>query len=104
MDYGRSVALKSGVPVDKLDALEEYRTSPLFSPAERAALALAESITRDVHVPDEVWAEARRCFSPQELVELVTAVALETFYNRVNGAFAVEAQGFCEVPRLRAVA
>jgi len=94
------VALRQGVPAEKLDALAEHATSPLFTPAERAALGLAEAITRDVHVDDNVWAEARRHFSDRELIELVVAVAMETFYNRVNSALGIESQGFCELPSL----
>ena len=97
MDFGRATALRQGVPAAKLDALEEHATSPLFSPSERAALGLAEAITRDVHVDDDVWAEARRHFSERELIELVVAVAMETFYNRVNSALGIESQGFCEL-------
>jgi AhpD family alkylhydroperoxidase len=98
VDFGRAAAIKGGVAVEKLDALGEYAISPLFTPRERAALALAESITRDVHVSDATWDEARAHFSDRELLELVVAVAMETFYNRVNGALAVEAQGFCAMP------
>ena len=98
MDFGRANAIKRGIPVEKLDQLETYATSDLFSPRERAALALTESVTRQVHVPDDVWQTARAHFSDRELVELVVAVSMENFYNRVNGAFALESQGFCAVP------
>ncbi len=100
MDFGRMAALRQGVPAEKLDALAEHATSPLFTAAERAALSLAEAITRDVHVADDVWDEARRHFSDRELIELVVAVAMETFYNRVNSALGIESQGFCELPSL----
>jgi len=104
MDFGRMAALRQGVPAEKLDALAEHATSPLFTPAERAALGLAEAITRDVHVDDNVWAEARRHFSDRELIELVVAVAMETFYNRVNSALGIESQGFCELPSIASTA
>jgi len=100
IDFGWAAALRQDVPAAKLDALEEHATSPLFTPAERAALGLAEAMTRDVHVSDAVFEEARRYFSDRELVELVVAVAMETFYNRVNVALGVESQGFCELPAL----
>lgn len=98
VDFGRAAALRQGVPAAKLDDLDDYRASTLFGAAERAALELAESITRDVHVSDAVWAEARRHFSDRELVELVVAVAMENFYNRANSALGIEAQGFCALP------
>ena len=98
VDFGRAAAIKGGVAVEKLDALDDYATSPHFTPRERAALALSESMTRDVHVPDSIWEQACAHFSDRELLELVVAVAMETFYNRVNGALAVESQGFCAMP------
>jgi AhpD family alkylhydroperoxidase len=104
MDFGRMNALRLGVPAEKLDALEDHATSPLFSQAERAALGLAEAITRDVHVTDEVWDEARRYFSERELIELVVGVSTETLYNRVNSALGIESQGFCELPSLAGTA
>jgi AhpD family alkylhydroperoxidase len=100
IDFGRAEALRQGIPPNKLDALAEYATSPLFTPAERAALGVAEAMTRDVHVADDTWAAARGHFSDRELVELVVAVAMETFYNRVNIALGIESQGFCELPAL----
>ncbi len=57
-----------------------------------------------MHVDDDVWAEARRHFSERELIELVVAVAMETFYNRVNSALGIESQGFCELPSIASTA
>lgn len=47
---------------------------------------------------DETFAALRRHFSEREAVELGLAVAAENFFNRMNAAFGVEAQGFCAVP------
>ncbi len=99
IDFGNKVALDMGVTVEKLVAVRDYAVSPLFSPAERAALACAEEMTRDGgHVSDATFDELRRHFSDRAIVELVVAVALENFYNRVNGALGIEEQGFCTVP------
>jgi AhpD family alkylhydroperoxidase len=65
-----------------------WRESPLFSDAERAALALAESMTRiaDVtdRVPDDVWNEATRHFDERSLASLVLYVGVTNLYNRLN--------------------
>jgi len=68
-------------------SLEEER----FTPAEQAALALAEamSLTPAV-VSDELFAEARRHFTDQQLVELASTAALENYRARFNCAFGVE--------------
>jgi hypothetical protein len=53
MDIARSVAIKATVNKAKFDALEQYRTSTLFTDAERAALDYAMELTKDKKVgPD----------------------------------------------------
>jgi hypothetical protein len=44
----------------------------------------------------EVFDALRRHFTPQQLVELTSAIAWENFRARFNRAFAVEAEGFAE--------
>ena len=66
----------------------------MFSVAERAAFAFAEGQTQTpVDVSDEVYAEANRHFSEEQLVELAATVALENYRARLNRAFLVESQG-----------
>jgi AhpD family alkylhydroperoxidase len=65
-----------------------WREAPNFSDAERAALSLAEAVTRlsdrEDPVPEEVWEEAARHYSEQELGALVIAIGLVNLWNRVN--------------------
>lgn len=65
-----------------------WREAPYFSDAERAALALAEAVTRLSDradpVPDEVWQEAARHYSETGLSALVLAIGLVNLWNRVN--------------------
>jgi AhpD family alkylhydroperoxidase len=65
-----------------------WREAPYFNDAERAALALAEAITRlsdrENPVPDEVFQDAARHYSEQELGALVIAIGLVNLWNRVN--------------------
>src|SRR5215510_8512789 len=67
----------SGETEQRLYVLEAWRESPFYSERERAALAWAESLTviRDKDVPDEVYEQARKQFSEEELVNLTLAVA-----------------------------
>src|SRR5947207_15652481 len=53
MDLGRSMAIREHRRMEKCDALPEYRTSPLFSARERAALAYAQEAATDGRVPAE---------------------------------------------------
>ena len=65
-----------------------WRDTPYFTPAERAALALAESATRlsdrSDPVTDEVWEEAARYYDERQLAALVLAIGVINFFNRVN--------------------
>src|SRR5579863_1907117 len=52
-DIGRSFAIKASMNEAKFDALEQYRTSALFTDAERAALDYATELAKDKKVhPD----------------------------------------------------
>ena len=65
-----------------------WRESPLFSPRERAALALTEALTRIAPhgIPDDLYAEARQQFSDKELSTLLFRIAGINAWNRVNVA------------------
>jgi AhpD family alkylhydroperoxidase len=65
-----------------------WREAPCFNDAERAALALAEALTRLSDrvdpVPDAVWDEAARHYNEQELGAVVIGIGLVNLWNRVN--------------------
>lgn len=95
IDFGRWNGSRDGVSGEKLAALARWSESPVFSAAESAALAFAEEAAAGAHVSDETFARAREHFDDRELVELTAAVAAEGFWNTVNSALGIEAQGFC---------
>lgn len=75
------IALKEGLSQEKLDALDDWEASTLFSEKERAILAYTDAMTRHVQVPDEVFAAVKPHFEPRQLVELTATVAS---YNMVS--------------------
>ena len=81
---------KLGEKDERIFAAGAWRESPYFSDAERAALALAEAITRIADradpVPDDVWNEATRHYSAAALSALVLSVSLINVWNRLNAA------------------
>ena len=96
MDFGLAMGMKQGIPAEKFAAVADYATSPLFSPAERAALAYAAAVTQTgAHVSDATFATLTQHFSEREIVELTAAIAAENFYNRFNAPLGIESQGFC---------
>ena len=86
-----------GISVEKLQALADWQSSPLFDELERLALAYAEALTRTpAGVTDELFAGLRGRLSDAQLVELTTAIAWENFRARFNRAFLVESDGLSE--------
>lgn len=81
-------ASAAGVQVEKLLAVTAWRESPHFTVAERAALALSESITRlsdrTDPVPDEIYTEAVRHYEEQALATLIAGIATANLWNRFN--------------------
>ena len=84
------IARRLGETDDRIFAVAAWRDAPFFTDAERAALALAEAVTRlaDVAdpVPDAVWEEAARHYDEQELAALVLSIASVNVWNRLNVA------------------
>jgi AhpD family alkylhydroperoxidase len=81
---------KAGETDDRLSMVAAWRDAPYFNDAERAALGLAEAITRfsdrEDPVPDDVWNEAARHYNEQELAAMVLSIALFNLWNRVNAS------------------
>src|SRR5690348_15794636 len=73
---------------ERIIMVSAWRESPLFSDAERAALALTEAVTRlsdRTHpVPDAVWNEAARHYDEGALAALVLHIAQINLWNRIN--------------------
>ncbi|MCC6867429.1 MAG: carboxymuconolactone decarboxylase family protein [Burkholderiales bacterium] len=80
-DQHAPIALREGVAQAKLDALSRWDASDLFDPRERAVLACADAMTRDVQVPAPVFAALRAHLDDRHVVELVATVAA---YNMVS--------------------
>jgi AhpD family alkylhydroperoxidase len=79
---------KAGETDERLFAVAAWRDAPYFTPAERAALALTEAVTRlndrADPVPDEVWEEAARHYDQRALAALIISIGAINFWNRVN--------------------
>jgi uncharacterized peroxidase-related enzyme len=78
-----------GVDEARMAALWDFRTSPLFSDKERAALEFALAAAAQPNaVTDASFAELRRHWSEGEVVELLGVVAMFGFLNRWNDSMA----------------
>ena len=79
-------AQSSGESEQRLYSLPAWRECPYYSERERAALRLAEELTRiaDLHLQEEVLEQTREHFSDEEIGDLVWAIAAINTWNRVN--------------------
>ena len=85
------MARRQGWSEEQINNLEEFRNRSDFNPAEKAALELAERVTRDPHsVDDEFWTELRHYYDEGEIIELLAAVGLFNYFNRFNDALRME--------------
>lgn len=73
----------------RLEQLPDWRTSPLFTPLEQAALAWAEALTHKatVHDDSQEYNQLTTLFSEQEIVALGFVISLANFWNRMAGGF-----------------
>ena len=67
-------------------AINATRVIPLsvdapLSPAERIAMQLTDTMTRDIEVPDALYSEVKKHFDAQEQIDLVATIAA---YNMVS--------------------
>ncbi|MBD0373249.1 MAG: carboxymuconolactone decarboxylase family protein [Pyrinomonadaceae bacterium] len=82
-----------GITDEKIDALADYATSPLYSEEERLALEYADAMTitgRDVS--DELFARLSEIYDEDALVELTATIAWENSSSKFNRAMRVSSQ------------
>lgn len=83
-----------GISNEKILALADYATSPLYDEIERVTLEYADNMTitgRDVS--DEFFARLRQFYTDDELVELTEIIAWENASSKFNRALRIPSQG-----------
>jgi len=76
---------EAGAAEDKIAAVWEFETSPLFTGAERAALRIARGGGSQPNgVTDEEFKDLRDHFTERQALEIVAMVSLFGFLNRWN--------------------
>ncbi len=82
-----------GVSDEKILALAEYATSPLYSEVERVTLEYADTMTiTGREVSDEFFARLRQFYTDDELVELTEVIAWENASSKFNRALRIPSQ------------
>ncbi|PYK10084.1 MAG: hypothetical protein DME65_10745 [Verrucomicrobia bacterium] len=90
VDMGCRELKKAGETDERLFSVAAWREAPYFTEAERAALALAEAVTRlsdqSDPVPEEVWNAAALHYDEKTLAALILWIATTNLFNRVNAS------------------
>jgi alkylhydroperoxidase family enzyme len=99
IDIGRAFTIKASMNEAKFDALEQYRTSALFTEAERAALDYVMELTKDKKVNPDTFARMSRYHCEREVCEIVWLVASEHLYNMTNIGLNIHSDMLCDISR-----
>ena len=88
VNSGSKEALERKETPERVYSVAAWRDAPYYTKAERAALALAESVTRIADRPDpvsdEVWNEVRKYYDERGISALLVAIAVTNVFNRFN--------------------
>jgi 4-carboxymuconolactone decarboxylase len=83
-------ALKARVPEEAVNALRDGKLSQQLTAFDRLVLELADAMTRDIEVPDELFERVRAHFDDTQLVELVATIAAYNMVSRFLVALRIE--------------
>jgi alkylhydroperoxidase family enzyme len=91
------VSRTEGISEQQLTDLSAFEESPAFSELEKRVLRYVVALTRTpTEVSQDLFNSLREHFSPQQMVELTTAIAWENFRARFNRGFGIESEGFSD--------
>ncbi|WP_340682263.1 carboxymuconolactone decarboxylase family protein [Amycolatopsis coloradensis] len=85
IDYHTSDARKAGETEERVNQLNAWEESSLYTAKERAALALTEAVTLlPQGVSDAVYDQAALHFEDAELAQLIALIFTVNAWNRMN--------------------
>ena len=84
------LALAEGLTLGECEALNDWQGSDLFDERDRAVLAYADAMTRDIEVSDAVFDPLRRHFDDRQVVELTVLIGTYAMHVRVFEALKLD--------------
>jgi AhpD family alkylhydroperoxidase len=87
----KPIALKEGITPAQLEALDDWQAAGVYDPAQRAALALCDTMTRHIHVDAETLDAVKRQLGERQTVELVATIAAYNMVSRFLEALQIHA-------------
>jgi AhpD family alkylhydroperoxidase len=85
LDMHSKDAMRGGETPQRLLLLDGWHEAPVFTPAEKAALAWTDALTRisETHAPDDVYEALKPHFSEKEIIDLTILIGMINLWNRV---------------------
>ena len=85
MAHSAEAAHRSGIADAKVEAVDDYKTSPLYTEAERVALDFTVAAASQPNaVTDALFEKMRKHWTDPQIVEIAAVVAINGFLNRWN--------------------
>jgi alkylhydroperoxidase family enzyme len=84
------LAAAEGLSEAECEALGDWQNATLFGESDRAVLAYADAMTRDVAVADDIFARVREHFDERQTVELTVLIGTYNMQSRVIQALQLE--------------
>jgi alkylhydroperoxidase family enzyme len=85
-----NLAILEGLTLAECDGLKDWKGSTLFDSRDRAVLGYADSMTRDIHVPEPVFADLKPHFDERGIVELTILIGTYNMHARVIQALEID--------------
>ncbi len=104
VDINSATLAKRTGSLEKVEALDQWKNSPLFDEKERTVLEYTEAVTfSDQQVSDELSHRLSQYFDDDGIVDLTALIAFQNLSSKFNSALDVPAQGFCKLPTSKKV-
>ncbi|HYB04214.1 MAG TPA: hypothetical protein VED17_07120 [Nitrososphaerales archaeon] len=97
MDATRWYVIKKSMNETKFNELEDYKTSPLFSEAEQAALDYVTELTEEKKITPGTFARLYKFYSERAICEIVWLVASEHVSNLTNIGLNIHSDMLCDL-------
>jgi alkylhydroperoxidase family enzyme len=88
--HGPTFALEEGLTQAQVDALADWISSTLFGDKQQALLAYVDAMTREIDVPEAVFAQLRKHYSERQAVELTMLIGAYNMHTRVLKALKID--------------
>jgi uncharacterized peroxidase-related enzyme len=100
IDLNSTILLQRGVPFSKVEELENWQKSALFSDEEKIVLEYTEAITiTEKRVTEELFTRLKEFFNDDQIIELTATIAFQNMSTKFNTALDIPSQGFCFIEK-----